>query len=62
MILLWFQILELRGACMDYGAMRVLDNFSYTFVKGDRVGVVGRNGVGKSTVRPALLLLALGAL
>lgn len=37
--------------------MRVLDNFSYTFVKGDRVGVVGRNGVGKSTVRPALVSL-----
>lgn len=36
---------------VDYeGSLKILDAFSYTFVKGDRVGVVGRNGVGKSTV------------
>jgi ATP-binding cassette subfamily F protein uup len=26
-----------------------LDDFSYDFNKGDRIGIVGRNGVGKST-------------
>jgi ABC-type multidrug transport system fused ATPase/permease subunit len=45
------QILELCNVTVDYeGSLKILDNFSYTFVKGDRVGVVGRNGVGKSTV------------
>jgi ABC-type multidrug transport system fused ATPase/permease subunit len=49
--LLWSQILELRNVTVDYeGSLKILDAFSYTFVKGDWVGVVGRNGVGKSTV------------
>jgi len=39
---------EERGG--DDGAMRLLlDDFSYEFSKGDRVGIVGGNGVGKST-------------
>ncbi len=27
----------------------ILDKFSYTFTKGEKVGIIGRNGVGKST-------------
>ena len=27
----------------------ILDEFSYTFTKGEKVGIIGRNGVGKST-------------
>lgn len=32
-----------------YGAQPVIRDFSYTFLKDDRIGVVGRNGAGKST-------------
>lgn len=39
--------------CMDvdlyFGDRRMLDKFSYKFTRGERVGVVGRNGVGKTT-------------
>ena len=27
----------------------ILDNFSYTFTKGEKLGIIGPNGVGKST-------------
>ena len=32
-----------------YGDIQVLKGFDYTFSKGERVGIVGKNGVGKST-------------
>lgn len=39
--------------CMDvdlyFGDRRMLDKFSYKFTRGERVGIVGRNGVGKTT-------------
>lgn len=39
--------------CMDvdlyFGDRQMLDKFSYKFTRGERVGVVGRNGVGKTT-------------
>jgi len=33
----------------SYGAAKMVDNFSYIFKKKDRIGIVGKNGVGKST-------------
>ena len=39
--------------CMDvdlkFGERKMLDKFSYKFTRGERIGIVGRNGVGKST-------------
>ena len=39
--------------CMDvdlkFGDRKMLDKFSYKFTRGERIGIVGRNGVGKST-------------
>lgn len=39
--------------CMDvdlaFGGRKMLDKFSYKFTRGERIGIVGRNGVGKST-------------
>ena len=39
--------------CMDvdltFGTRKMLDKFSYKFTRGERIGIVGRNGVGKST-------------
>ncbi|KAI2499621.1 ABC transporter [Fragilaria crotonensis] len=43
-------ILKLNDVSLAFGPDKVLlDNFSYDFIKGDRIGIVGRNGVGKST-------------
>mmetsp|Transcript_11656 Transcript_11656/g.15350 ORF Transcript_11656/g.15350 Transcript_11656/m.15350 type:complete len:716 (-) Transcript_11656:9-2156(-) len=43
-------IMTLRDASLAFGSDKILlDNFSYDFMKGDRIGIVGRNGVGKST-------------
>ena len=39
--------------CMDlnlsFEDRKMLDNFSYKFTRGERIGIVGRNGVGKTT-------------
>lgn len=44
------KILELHKVSKAYGALKILEQFSYTFKKRDRVGIVGKNGVGKTTV------------
>lgn len=43
------KILELKKVYKAFGDLTILKGFDYTFKKGDRVGVVGKNGVGKST-------------
>ncbi|MGZ5220831.1 MAG: ATP-binding cassette domain-containing protein, partial [Chitinophagaceae bacterium] len=40
---------ELKKVYKSYGEKIILKGFDYTFKKGDRIGVVGKNGVGKST-------------
>ncbi|KAL3797321.1 hypothetical protein ACHAWO_005480 [Cyclotella atomus] len=42
-------ILKLRNVSLSFGQNKMLHDFSYDFNKGDRIGIVGRNGVGKST-------------
>lgn len=43
------KVLELKKVYKSYGEHIILKGFDYTFKKGERVGVVGKNGVGKST-------------
>lgn len=43
------KILEVYNLKKSYGNTPIVDDFSYTFKKKDRIGIVGRNGVGKST-------------
>jgi ATP-binding cassette subfamily F protein uup len=43
-------ILSLVNVEKSFGNDTLIDDFSYVFKKGDRVGVVGKNGVGKSTL------------
>ncbi|MGK2862931.1 MAG: ABC-F family ATP-binding cassette domain-containing protein [Chitinophagaceae bacterium] len=43
------KIIELKKVYKSYGDNIILKGFDYTFKKGDRIGVVGKNGVGKST-------------
>lgn len=43
------KILELENVSKSFGPKKVIENFSYTFKKGDRIGLSGKNGSGKST-------------
>lgn len=41
---------ELKELCKAYGDKVLMENFTYIFLKSDRVGIVGPNGSGKSTL------------
>lgn len=43
------KIMELHNVSSAWGDQKTVDHFSYVFKKSDRIGIVGRNGVGKST-------------
>jgi ATP-binding cassette subfamily F protein uup len=43
------KIAELKKVYKSYGDKKILTGFDYTFKKGDRIGIVGKNGTGKST-------------
>ncbi|HNE83451.1 MAG TPA: ABC-F family ATP-binding cassette domain-containing protein [bacterium] len=43
------KILELRDIEHRFGNNTILNGFSYSFKKGERIGLVGRNGAGKTT-------------
>lgn len=42
--------IELHDICKAYGDKTLLDHFSYIFLKGDRIGFLGKNGCGKTTL------------
>lgn len=43
------KILELEHVCKSFDGHCVLNDFSYKFVRGEKIGIIGKNGVGKST-------------
>ncbi len=43
------KILELRDVKKSYGDIKILDGFDYMFRKGERIGIIGKNGSGKSS-------------
>jgi len=46
---------ELHNICKAYGDKKLIDDFTYLFLKDDRVGFVGPNGSGKSTLMKIIL-------
>ena len=42
--------IEVTGLCKQYGDKVLVKDFSYIFLKGERVGIIGENGCGKSTL------------
>ncbi len=42
--------IELDGICKAYGDRTLISNYTYIFLKQDRIGIVGPNGCGKSTL------------
>lgn len=43
------KVLEINNLYSSFNNLITVKNFSYTFKKKDRIGIVGRNGIGKST-------------
>jgi ATP-binding cassette subfamily F protein uup len=43
------KVAELKKVYKSFGEKVILKGFDYTFKRGERVGVIGKNGVGKST-------------
>ncbi len=43
------KILEMKKVYKSFGDLNIMKGFDYTFKRGERIGVVGKNGVGKST-------------
>ena len=43
------KIIEMKKVYKSYGDLQIVKGFDYTFSKGERIGIVGKNGVGKST-------------
>ncbi len=49
------QVIEARGLKKSYGALRALEDVSFTVEPGRIVGLIGPNGAGKTTVLKAIL-------
>jgi ATP-binding cassette subfamily F protein uup len=43
------KIIEVRNLKKAFGDKKILEPFTYTFIKGEKIGIVGPNGIGKST-------------
>jgi ATP-binding cassette subfamily F protein uup len=50
------KVIEMKKVYKSYGEKPIIKGFDYTFKRGERIGIVGKNGVGKST----FLKIALG--
>lgn len=53
--------LEVRGVSKSYGDLAVIRNFTASVSRGEKIGLLGRNGVGKTTMLRSLIANAPGA-
>ena len=44
------KIIEIQHLSKNFGEQKIISEFSYTFKRGDKIGIVGKNGMGKSTL------------
>lgn len=49
------KIFEAKYVSKSYGDLKILDNFYYNFARYEKMGIVGKNGTGKSTFLKMLL-------
>ncbi|MEA5005126.1 MAG: ABC-F family ATP-binding cassette domain-containing protein [Rikenellaceae bacterium] len=43
------KVINCKDVSHSYGEYKTIDSFSYNFAKGEKIGLVGSNGVGKTT-------------
>jgi ATP-binding cassette subfamily F protein uup len=43
------KIVNFKNVSKSFGKLKILDNFNYSFTKGEKICIVGNNGTGKST-------------
>lgn len=43
------KVLEIHNLSKSFNDKKILDKFTYTFVRGEKIGIIGKNGVGKTT-------------
>jgi len=43
------KVVEFHNTYKAYGDKIILDKFNYSFIRGERIGIIGKNGTGKST-------------
>jgi ATP-binding cassette subfamily F protein uup len=43
------KILEVEKVSKSYGDLKILEHFEYIFKKGERIGIIGKNGAGKTS-------------
>ena len=43
------KILELHKVSKSFDDLKILDKFEYNFLRGERIGIIGKNGTGKSS-------------
>ena len=48
-------VVEVENVSMSFGDKLILNNFSTTIMRGDKIGIIGPNGAGKSTLLKILL-------
>jgi len=44
------KILEIKDISKKYDDINIVENFTYTFMRGEHIGIIGTNGIGKSTL------------
>ena len=52
--------LEIKGLSKAYDGLHVIQNFSASIARGEKIGLLGRNGAGKTTMLKSLLRNATG--
>jgi len=43
------KIIEFHKVSKSFGDLKILDKFDYNFLRGERIGIIGKNGTGKSS-------------
>jgi ATPase subunit of ABC transporter with duplicated ATPase domains len=52
--------LEIKGLAKNYGDLKVIQNFTASIARGEKIALLGRNGAGKTTMLRSLLKNATG--